>query len=60
MADKKKKTISSSHGKHGREGTHKGTWLEKRKERDNWEDLGIDWRMMLKYNLKNRLVGRGL
>jgi hypothetical protein len=36
------------------------TIMEKRKERDNWEDLGIEGSIMSKYILKNRLIGRGL
>jgi len=49
--------VDATPQKRGRERTHNWTWLEKRKERDNWEDLGIDGSIMLKYMLKNNKIG---
>jgi hypothetical protein len=34
--------------------------LKNLKERDHLEDLDIDWRVILKSILVNRIVGRGL
>jgi hypothetical protein len=44
----------------GRSGIHIECWWESQKEKDYQEDLDMDWRIVLKYMLENRIEWYGL